>query len=101
MSLICDYVLLSINTFLLGNEVKSEDFDIGLMMFLLRTLAKIKIDNEYPDTSDKNDSAMLSKIEYIRNEATQRCVADLSKDQFNHYWEDIIEVTYRFIPSEQ
>lgn len=80
-----------------GDQVKSDDFDIRLIMYLLRTLVNIKIGNVYPDPSDKSYNAALSRIKYIRNELTRRFAADLSEDKFNQYWDDIIQAVLTLV----
>ncbi|CAC5417520.1 unnamed protein product [Mytilus coruscus] len=72
--------------------VKSEDFDIRLMIYLLHTLANIKVCDSYPLPTDTSTSAMLSRIKYIRNETTQNLNGKLTEDQFNQYWDDIGQV---------
>lgn len=69
--------------------VKSENFDIRLMIYLLHTLANIKVCDLYPLPTDTSTSAMLSRINNIRNETTQNVNWKLTEDQFNQYWNDI------------
>ncbi|CAG2211266.1 unnamed protein product [Mytilus edulis] len=74
-----------------GKVVTSDVFDIKLMLNLLDALANMEIGDLYPIQSDKSISAMLSRIKFIRNEATQSFEGKLSKDQFNKYWDDIAQ----------
>lgn len=59
-------------------------------------LTNIKIVSVYPDRSDTSDSAMLSRIKYIRNKATRRFEADLSEEMFEEYWNDIRQVNTNY-----
>lgn len=97
MQLSHNYVSFSTDLSLSGGTVKSEEFDIRLTIYLLGTLAKYKIDSEYPDPSDLSDSAMLSRIKYIRKKATMRFEADISEDKLKQYWNDIRQVKGYFI----
>ncbi|VDI62314.1 Hypothetical predicted protein [Mytilus galloprovincialis] len=72
-----------------GKTVRSEDFDISLMIYFLQTLANIKVSDLYPIPTDTSTSAMLSRIKYIRNETTQNLYGKLTEEQFNQYWDDI------------
>lgn len=83
--------------FLLEKTVTSEFFDVRLMIYLLCTLANFEIGNLYPVESDTKISAMLSRIKFIRNEATQSFEGELSEDQFDKYWDDIGQVRYYFV----
>ncbi|CAC5359909.1 unnamed protein product [Mytilus coruscus] len=69
--------------------VKSDNFDISLMLYVLHTITHIKVGDHYPVQSDTTISAMLSKIKYIRNETTQSVDGLLSKERFNQYWDDV------------
>lgn len=80
---------------MLGKTVTSEDFDIRLMILLLRTLANLKVgDIYYPVQADTSVGAMLSRIKFVRNAATQKLDGKISKNQFNKYWNDIGQVNY-------
>lgn len=80
-----------------GKTVRSEDFDISLMIYFLQTLANIKVSDLYPIPTDTSTSAMLSRIKYIRNETTQNLYGKLTEEQFNQYWDDIGQVRYYII----
>lgn len=86
--------------FLAGKVVSSDDYDISLMMYLLNTLADIDVGDLYAVKSDKRVSAMLSRIKYIRKKVIQSSDGKLSKDHFNTYWDDIGEVRYSFIETQ-
>ncbi|CAC5424761.1 unnamed protein product [Mytilus coruscus] len=75
-----------------GKVISSDGFDIRLMIDLLGTLANIEFGDLYPVQSDKSINAMLSRIKFIRNEATQSFNGKLSEEQFNKYWDDIAQI---------
>lgn len=87
----------STDSSLLGGTVKSEEFDIRLTIYLLCTLAKYKVESEYPDPSDLSDSAMLSRIKCIRNKASRRFESEISEDKLKQYWNDIRQVKEYFL----
>lgn len=64
------------------------------MMYLLRSLVKIKICDVYPELRDESVSAMLSRIKYIRNKVARTFGADLSEDELNQHWDDMRQVIY-------
>lgn len=66
------------------------------MVYLLSDLAKISVGDLYPVQSDLSIGAMLSRIKFIRNEATQSYEGKLSEEKFNQYWDDIGQVKYQF-----
>ncbi|CAG2211278.1 unnamed protein product [Mytilus edulis] len=80
-----------------GKTVTSDGFDIRLMIYLLGSLANIEVGDLYPVQSDSRVSAMLSRIKYIRNEATQSYAGKLSEDQFNKYWDDIAQAVLKLV----
>lgn len=80
-----------------GGTVKSEEFDIRLTIYLLCTLAKYKVESEYPDPSDLSDSAMLSRIKCIRNKASRRFESEISEDKLKQYWNDIRQAVQRLV----
>lgn len=68
------------------------------MIFILRTIANIQVGNLYPVQADTRTSAMLSRIQYIKNKTTQSVNGKLSAEQFKKYWDDIGQVKYNFLP---
>lgn len=91
MSLYCNFVSFS-SDFFLGETVSSDEFDITLMVNLLRTLANISIVDIYPAPFDASIRAMLTRISYISNKVIKNVEGELSGDQFNQYWDDIGQV---------
>lgn len=77
--------------------MKSEYFDLRLMIYLLRSIVKLKICDVYPEISDESVSAMLSRIKFIRNKVARTFGTDLSEDELNQHWDDIRQVTYVFV----
>ncbi|XP_063438793.1 uncharacterized protein LOC134719763 [Mytilus trossulus] len=81
--------------------VTSEDFDIKLMIHLLRTLAKIEIGDNEPNKLDNRKGAMLSRIMFIRNETTLSFEGRLPQDKFDKYWNDIGEAILNLFSSHK
>ncbi|XP_052084059.1 uncharacterized protein LOC127721351 [Mytilus californianus] len=80
--------------------VTSEDFDISLMINLLRTLApNITIGDLYPVRTDTSIDAMLSRIKYRRNEAIQSFEGKLSQKQFEKYWNESGQAILKLVSS--
>ncbi|CAC5424765.1 unnamed protein product [Mytilus coruscus] len=84
-----------------GKTVTSKDFDIRLMILLLRTLANYEISDFYEDKSATSITAKFSRIKYMRNEIARRFEGILSKSQFIQYRDDILQavqdITSRFV----
>lgn len=77
----------------LGKTVTSEDFDVRLMICLLRAFINLRVRDEKPVKSDTNIIGMLSIINNIRNEIIRKYDGKLLETQFNQYWECIGRVT--------
>lgn len=75
-------------------SVTSDDFDIRLMIYLLKTITKVDVGDLYPMQVDISTGAMLSKIKFITNETTQSIAGELSENQFNKFWDDIGQVKF-------
>ncbi|CAC5410001.1 unnamed protein product [Mytilus coruscus] len=82
-----------------GETVSSDDFDITLMVYLLRTLANISIGDIYPAPFNTSISAMLTRISYIRNKVINNVEGQLSEDQFNQIWDDIGQAVLQLVSS--
>lgn len=66
------------------------------MINLLRTLVQnIKVGDLYPVRTDISIGAMLSRILYIRNEATQSFEGGFTDTQFKQYWYDSGQVNHQ------
>ncbi|CAC5400771.1 unnamed protein product [Mytilus coruscus] len=69
-----------------GKIVTSDDFDVRLMIYLLRAFRHSRVN---PVESDTNIIEMLSIINNIRNEIIRKFYGKLSETQFSQYWEGI------------
>lgn len=67
------------------------------MIKLLGTCTALKVGDKYPETSDTSNSAMFSKIRFVRNKAARKIEGKVSDDLFNQYWDDITQVKYNVI----
>lgn len=58
----------------------------------------MEVGDLYPVETDMSKDAMLSRIKFIRNEATQSIEGKLLEDKFNQYWDDIGQVNPLLTP---
>jgi hypothetical protein len=82
-----------------GKLPSSKDFDITLMICLLRNLIPIDIiDNRLPSATDTSLRADLSRIKYYRNIIVHQCDEALIDDtDFESYWNDVTLVIHNYI----
>ena len=78
-----------------GKQPSSKDFDITLMICLLRNLIPIDImDNKLPLATDTSWTADLSRIKYYRN-IIVHCDSVADTD-FESYWKDVTQVIHNY-----
>ena len=76
-------------------EPSSKDFDITLMICLLRNLSSIAIMDRLPSATDISLGADLSRIKYYRNIIVQSNSAVVDDTDFESYWNDITPAILR------
>lgn len=82
---------------LFSGEPSSKDFDITLMIFLLRNLIPIDImDNTQPSATDITLRADLSRIKFYRNFIVHCESALVDDTDFESYWKDIKPVMHNY-----
>lgn len=74
----------------------SEEFDITLMICLMRNLTDLQISNTPPLPTRVNVGDDLSRIHHYRNKLAHTTSFIIEDDDFNNYWEDIAQVTSGF-----
>lgn len=74
----------------------SEEFDITLMICLIRNLTDLQISNTPPLPTRVNVGDDLSRIHHYRNKLAHTNSFIIEDDDFNDYWEDIAQVTSGF-----
>jgi hypothetical protein len=74
---------------LFSGEPSSKDFDITLMICLLRNLIPIDIMDRLPSATDTNLAADLSRIKYYRNIIVQSDSALVADTDFESFWNDV------------
>ena len=81
-----------------GEQPSSKDFDITLMICLLRNLIPIDImDNRLPSATDTSLRADLSRFKYYRNIIVHECDDALVNDtDFESYWKDVTPVIHNY-----
>ena len=84
---------------LFSGQPSSENFDITLMICLLRNLIPIDIMDRLPSATDISLSADLSRIRYYRNIIAHRDRALVDDTDFESYWNDITTVIHNNITS--
>ena len=78
-----------------GEQPSSKDFDITLMICLLRNLIPINImDNRLPSATDTSLGADLSRIKYYRNFIVHCNDALVADTDFESYWNDVTPVMH-------
>ena len=83
---------------LFSGEPSSKDFDITLMICLLRNLIPhITIMDRLPSATDTSLGADLSRIKYYRNIIVHECDDALVNDtDFESYWKDVTPVIHNY-----
>ena len=99
--LVKSHLRISCNIFIVlfsGKQPSSKDFDITLMICLLRNLIPIDImDNRLPSATDTSLRADLSRIKYYRNIIVHKCDDALVNDtDFESYWKDVTPVIHYY-----
>ena len=79
---------------LFSGEPSSKDFDITLMICLLRNLIPIDIMDRLPSATDTSLRADLSRIKYYRNMIVQSNSALVDDTDFESYWNDVTPVIH-------
>ena len=77
-----------------GEQPSSKDFDIILMICLLRNLIPIYIMDRLPSATDTSLAADLSRIKYYRNIIVLCNSALVADTDFESYWNDVTPVIY-------
>ena len=83
---------------LFSGEPSSKDFDITLMICLLRNLIPIAIIDGLPSATDTSVRADLSRIKYYRNIIVHCDSALVDDTDFESYWKDVIPVIHNYFP---
>ncbi|XP_052082662.1 uncharacterized protein LOC127720222 [Mytilus californianus] len=76
-------------------EISSQNFDITLMMFLIRNLTEITISSILPLPFQIGLSDDLTRIHFYRNKIAHVEDATISDTDFSKYWDDITEAIIR------
>jgi hypothetical protein len=83
---------------LFSGKPSSKDFDLTLMICLLRNLIPIDIMDRLPSATDTSLRADLSRIKYYRNIIVHQCDDALIDDtDFESYWNDVTPVIHNYI----
>ena len=82
---------------LFSGEPSSKDFDITLMICLLRNLIRhITIMDSLPSATDTSLKADLSRIKYYRNFIVHCDSALVADTDFESYWKDVTPVIHNY-----
>jgi len=99
--LVKSHLRISCNIFMVlfsGEQPSSKDFDITLMICLLRNLIPIDImDNRLPSATDTSLRADLSRFKYYRNIIVHCDSALIDDTDFESYWNDVTPVIHNYI----
>ena len=77
-----------------GEQPSSKDFDITLMICLLRNLTSIAIMDRLPSATDTSLRADLSRIKFYRNKIVHCNSALVDDTDFESYWNDVTPVMH-------
>ncbi|XP_052080425.1 uncharacterized protein LOC127718446 [Mytilus californianus] len=73
----------------------SSNFDLTLMISLIRHLTSIPVGDILPFTTDTSEGADLSRLKYYRNKISHSDTGTLSEIDFLQWWTDISEAIHR------
>ena len=95
------HLTISCNIFivLFSGEPSSKDFNLTLIICLLRNLIPIDIMDRLPSAFDTSLRADLSRIKYYRNIILSYPSALVNDTDFESYWNDITPVIHNNITS--
>jgi len=79
-----------------GEQPSSKDFDITLMICLLRNLIPIDIMDRLPSATDTSLRADLSRIKFYRNIIVHCDSALVDDTDFESYWKDVTPVIHNY-----
>lgn len=78
-----------------GSDPKSTDFDLTLMVCIIRNLTQITILDQLPQPSDMSEGAAVSRIKYYRNTIVHSVSGAMSDTDFNTTFAEISKVRYQ------
>lgn len=84
----------SIFILILTGSAKSADFDVSLMICLIRNLTPIQVSDVLPFEMNTTTGADLSRVKYYRNMFCHNKNQALSDENFEEYWTDLAEVRF-------
>lgn len=79
-----------------SDAIKSETFDLSLMICLIQNLTPLLVTDQLPGQHDITEVADLSRLEYYRKQITYSQECALSDLVFKKYWTDITDVRFVF-----
>ena len=93
-----DNLRISCNIFMIlfSGEPSSKDFDITLMICLLRNLIPFAIIDRLPPATDTSLRADLSRIKFYRNIIVHCDSALVADTDFESYWKDVTPVIHNY-----
>ncbi|CAG2245339.1 unnamed protein product [Mytilus edulis] len=77
------------------SEASSADFDLTLMIILLKNLADIPIGDELPVHGNTSKAADITRIKFYRNFIAHNTDAAICEVDFKSYWADIEQAVLR------
>lgn len=84
-----------------GSEPNSNEFDLTLMICLLRNLTKVTIKDQLPQTSDMSEGAAVSRIKFYRNKIAHSETGTMSDAKFREIFADVSRVCLKKIAYRQ
>lgn len=88
-----DNIKTTSNYYILGNYLDSSEFDIPLMICLLRNLAELPISDLLPHKSRTDKTDELARIKFHRNSIAHGHRISLSDERFVKIWKTVCKVS--------
>ncbi|CAC5423896.1 unnamed protein product [Mytilus coruscus] len=77
------------------SQITSSEFDITLMVCLLRNLTTLSIQDTMPIKTDTSPGADVSRIKHFRNQIAHSEDGKISQNNFNESWDDLTNAIVR------
>ena len=95
---VCQFYLIDCNVCFPGTTTNSDQYDVTLLICLLRNIAEPPIIkpvtgfDKLPQSHDTSEGADLARIKYYRNVLAHPADAGTSNDDFNNAWDNLSQV---------
>ncbi|CAC5389374.1 unnamed protein product [Mytilus coruscus] len=77
-----------------SGNVSSDNFDVTLMICLIKNFTNIQVDDVIPNNSDQSEGADFTRLKYYRNKV-MHSVGTMIDATFNEWWDEISQAIIR------